>query len=60
VKKCLKKEKKKLELNDGGCSDTPLRILLFEVLTASFKSPCWVPVIHFCNPSYTGGRDQED
>jgi hypothetical protein len=20
----------------------------------------WVPVIHTCNPSYSGGRDQED
>jgi hypothetical protein len=21
---------------------------------------CWVPVAHACNPSYSGGRDQED
>jgi hypothetical protein len=21
---------------------------------------CWPPVAHFCNPSYSGGRDQED
>jgi hypothetical protein len=21
---------------------------------------CWVTVAHTCNPSYTGGRDQED
>jgi hypothetical protein len=20
----------------------------------------WAPVAHFCNPSYSGGRDQED
>jgi hypothetical protein len=22
--------------------------------------PCQVPVAHACNPSYSGGRDQED
>jgi hypothetical protein len=21
---------------------------------------CWAPVAHTCNPSYSGGRDQED
>jgi hypothetical protein len=21
---------------------------------------CWMPVAHTCNPSYSGGRDQED
>jgi hypothetical protein len=21
---------------------------------------CWAPVAHACNPSYSGGRDQED
>jgi hypothetical protein len=21
---------------------------------------CWVPVVHTCNPSYSGGREQED
>jgi hypothetical protein len=21
---------------------------------------CWMPVAHACNPSYSGGRDQED
>jgi hypothetical protein len=21
---------------------------------------CWAPVTHTCNPSYSGGRDQED
>jgi hypothetical protein len=21
---------------------------------------CWAPVAHVCNPSYSGGRDQED
>jgi hypothetical protein len=23
------------------------------------KKICWVPVAHTCNPSYSGGRDQE-
>jgi hypothetical protein len=22
--------------------------------------PCWAPVAHACNPSYSGGRDLED
>jgi hypothetical protein len=24
------------------------------------KKNCWAPVAHACNPSYSGGRDQED
>jgi hypothetical protein len=26
----------------------------------SRSHPCWAPVVHTCNPSYSGGRDQED
>jgi hypothetical protein len=25
-----------------------------------FLAICWVPVAHICNPSYSGGSDQED
>jgi hypothetical protein len=24
------------------------------------SQPCWAPVAHACNPSYSGGTDQED
>jgi hypothetical protein len=26
----------------------------------STPSKCWAPVVYACNPSYSGGRDQED
>jgi hypothetical protein len=32
-----------------------------KVLSQSFDFPLsWATVVHVCNPSYSGGRDQED
>jgi hypothetical protein len=30
------------------------------VLFVKDLCPCWVLVTHACNPTYSGGRDQED
>jgi hypothetical protein len=35
------------------------RVLYFPIFHQTEKF-CWVPVAHSCNPSYSGGRDQED
>jgi hypothetical protein len=32
----------------------------FSILFFNEKFSSWVPVAHVCNPSYSGGRDQED
>jgi hypothetical protein len=29
-------------------------------LVFKIKKQCWAPVAHTCNPSYSGGRDQEN
>jgi hypothetical protein len=30
------------------------------MIESRMESIVWVPVTHACNPSYSGGRDQED
>jgi hypothetical protein len=45
----------------GGDSFTVMLMYLIS-LTYTLKNSydSWVPVVHACNPSYSGGRDQED
>jgi hypothetical protein len=39
-----------------------LEYRIHDVITKKKKknSRCWALVVHTCNPSYSGGRDQED
>jgi hypothetical protein len=37
-----------------------LRGLKTEMVDIENLKFCWVLVVHACNPSYSGGRDQED
>jgi hypothetical protein len=46
-----RKERRKKENAGGNINET--------VLSKSV-SGCWAPVVHTCNPSYKGGRNQED
>jgi hypothetical protein len=44
------------------CYQTPTKLNppLQEGPFALLRNGCWEPVAHTCNPSYLGGRDQEN
>jgi hypothetical protein len=45
-----------------GCVLLEIRATTFKTnkQTKNPKNTCWAPAPHACNPSYSGGRDQED
>jgi hypothetical protein len=50
-----------LKVVTHGCHMGPGHLLI-NLLSLLHKLPqtSWVPVTHTCNPSYSGGRDQEN
>jgi hypothetical protein len=34
--------------------------IICEMVSQKYSTPRWVLVAHMCNPTYSGGRDQED